>query len=187
MTQRRRISLYIGDVVSSREPRILCTVLGSCIAACLRDPVTRVGGMNHFTLPTPSGPNAGEEMARFGVNAMERLIGEIQKLGGERERLEAKIFGGGHVMDLPLSGESVAQRNVVFIQEFLQSERIPVVARDLGGTQARQIMFYSDTGSVLLKRLGNSRGQVGRAVERAWQTQPPAPAPTTMDVTWFGD
>ena len=62
-----------------------------------------------------------------------------------------------------------------------------MVARDLGGTQARQILFYSDTGSVLLKRLGRSGGLVGRAVEQAWQVQPPAPAPATMDVTWFGD
>src|SRR5687767_7179011 len=91
-----RFTIHIGGVHASREPILLDTVLGSCISACVYDPVAGIGGMNHFMLP--EGADADNPTsARYGVNAMELLISEIMKLGGTRKRFQAKIFGGGHV------------------------------------------------------------------------------------------
>jgi chemotaxis protein CheD len=149
----RQVSLFVGDVRASREPVVLKTLLGSCVSACLRDPLARIGGMNHFMLPTAGTGEPAANLSRFGLHAMERLIGEIQKLGGERGRLEAKVFGGGHVVELPGSADGVPERNIRFIREFLAAEGIPLVAEDLGGRSARQLLFHTDTGCVLLKRL----------------------------------
>lgn len=169
MTLGKQVSIQLGQVHASREPAIIRTVLGSCIAACLRDPVVRVGGMNHFMLPAPLNGDA-EDPARFGVHAMELLIGGIQKLGGERRRLEAKVFGGGHVLDVRVSAISVPQQNIEFITEFLAAEGITLVARDVGGCTARQVMFYTDTGKVLIKRLGR-QGLPPAMVERQHQVR----------------
>jgi chemotaxis protein CheD len=148
-------------------------VLGSCIGTCLRDPATRIGGMNHFMLPTPV--NGGEEPSRFGVHAMELLIGEIQKLGGERGRLEAKIFGGGSVLRVLASATSVARLNIGFITDFLEREGIPIVGSDVGGVEARQVLFRTDTGSALVRRLrGGARVQALTVQERRQAADAPA-------------
>jgi len=183
MSGRARLTLYIGDVVARRVPTILQTVLGSCIAACLRDPVSRVGGMNHFMLPEPGGREAGDP-ARFGIHAMERLVGEIQKLGGERSRLEAKVFGGGHVLDLPRGPQSVANQNIDFIRDFLRTEQIPLISHDLGGVQARYILFHTDSGSVFVKRLGQP---AAGAPILAREEKVSAPAPVYGAITLFDD
>jgi chemotaxis receptor (MCP) glutamine deamidase CheD len=147
------ITIHIGGVFASREPTVIKTVLGSCVAACLRDPVVRVGGMNHFMLPAPPNGDTEGDLSRFGVHAMELLIGTIQKLGGERARLRAKVFGGGHVLDIPESADGVPQQNIRFIQEFLRDEGIPLLAHDLGGRSARLVVFDTDSGGVRVKRL----------------------------------
>ena len=145
------VSIHIGGVFASAHPTLVRTVLGSCIAVCLRDPAARVGGMNHFMLPA----NAPEESvsARYGVHAMELLINEIMSLGGDRGRLEAKIFGGGHVLKIRESDGNVPQSNIRFAREFLSVENIPITARDLGGYAAREVYFFTETGRVLMKRL----------------------------------
>ena len=150
-----RMTIHIGGLRVSPQPLVLDTVLGSCIAACLFDPVTGVGGMNHFMLPEgidPGNPNS----ARYGVYAMEMLISEIMKQGGQRRRFQAKIFGGGHVLKIRESLDGVPQRNIEFVRRFLNTEQIPVVSEDLGGYQARRVLFHTHTGKVFLKRLGGN-------------------------------
>ena len=150
-----RMTIHIGGLRVSPQPLMLDTVLGSCIAACLFDPVTGVGGMNHFMLPEgidPGNPNS----TRYGVYAMEMLISEIMKQGGQRRRFQAKIFGGGHVLKIRESLDGVPQRNIEFVRRFLNTEQIPVVGEDLGGYQARRVLFHTHTGKVFLKRLGGN-------------------------------
>src|SRR5580658_1868975 len=89
-------SIHIGEIFASREPAVVRTVLGSCIAVCLRDPVAGVGGMNHFLLPY--GGHNELASARYGIHAMELLINDCMKVGADRAKLEAKVFGGGHVL-----------------------------------------------------------------------------------------
>jgi chemotaxis protein CheD len=185
MTHAREISIHVGGIYTSREPAVIKTVLGSCISACLRDPVARVGGMNHFMLPTPSNGDAGD-LARFGVHAMELLIGEIQKLGGERARLEAKAFGGGHVLDIAESADGVPQQNIRFIREFLAAEGIPLLSHDLGGRLARQVRFHTHSGKVLVKRL-TGRTMVTALTEREHQERAHRALHGYGDITLFDD
>jgi chemotaxis receptor (MCP) glutamine deamidase CheD len=156
VVQRPEVTIHIGQVYATREPAAIKTLLGSCIAVCLRDPVTGVGGMNHFMLPAPvngsSGGSAG--ISHYGIHAMDLLIGAMQKAGGDRRRLQAKLFGGGHVLRMMSTGASVPERNIQFIESFMQTERITVVSRDLGGFLPRRIEFRTDTGKVFVKRLG---------------------------------
>jgi chemotaxis protein CheD len=145
------VVIYIGGVFASRDGAIVKTLLGSCIATCLWDPRNGVGGMNHFMLPRPANGEAEGDLSRFGVHAMELLIGRIQRLGGDRRTLQAKLFGGGHV--LQMAGMSVPEQNIRFIRHFMANEGIPVVARDLGGTAARQVIFHTASGKALMRRL----------------------------------
>jgi chemotaxis protein CheD len=147
-----RVTINIGGVRASREPLVIDTVLGSCIAACLYDPVSGVGGMNHFMLPEGFDPD-NPVSTRYGVHAMELLITEIMKLGGHRRRFQAKVFGGGHVLKIRESLDGVPQRNIDFVRRFLTVEQIPIMNEDVGGYQARRVLFYSHTGKVFLKRL----------------------------------
>lgn len=136
----------------------ITTVLGSCVSTCLWDPHRRIGGMNHFMLPGDNG-NAGSPVAksaRFGVYAMELLINDMLKLGADRRRLVAKVFGGGRVLQ-GFGSLDVGARNCEFVLEFLQVESIPVVAQDLMDRYPRKIHFSPRSGRVLLKRLDSAR------------------------------
>lgn len=148
-----RVTIHIGGLRVSREPLVIDTVLGSCIAACLYDPVSGVGGMNHFMLPEGFDPD-NPASTRYGVHAMELLITEIMRLGGHRRRFQAKVFGGGHVLNIRESLDGVPQRNIDFVRRFLNVEQIPVLNEDVGGYQARRVLFHAHTGKVFLKRLG---------------------------------
>jgi len=149
-----RQSIHIGGVCASREPAIVRTVLGSCIAVCLRDPLTRIGGMNHFMLPDSL--DMERDSARYGVHAMELLINDCMKLGADRRRFEAKVFGGGHVLRIRETDNNVPQSNIRFAIDFLNTENIPIVAQDVGGYAAREIYFYTDSGRIQLRRLPTS-------------------------------
>lgn len=153
-----RMTINIGGLHASREPLVLDTVLGSCIAACLYDPVLGMGGMNHFMLPEGSDPG-DPTSTRYGVNAMELLISDLMKMGADRRRFQAKIFGGGHVLNIRESLDGVPQRNIDFVKRFLEVEHIPVVREDLGGYQPRRVLFQTHTGKVFLKYLGKTEAE----------------------------
>jgi chemotaxis protein CheD len=153
-----RVTIHIGGLHASREPLLLDTVLGSCIAACLYDPVFGVGGMNHFMLPDGADPD-NPTNARYGVNAMELLISSLMKLGADRRRFQAKIFGGGHVLNIRETLDGVPQRNIDFVRRFLATEQIPVIREDVGGYQPRRVLFHTHTGKVFLKYLGNNEAK----------------------------
>lgn len=161
-TDLTRVSIHIGGLRASPKPLLLDTVLGSCIAACLYDPVSNMGGMNHFMLPEGSDPG-DPTSTRYGVNAMELLISKLMKLGADRRRFQAKIFGGGHVLNIRESLDGVPQRNIDFVRRFLETEQIPVVREDLGGYQPRRVLFETHTGKVYLKYLGKTEAE--RAAE----------------------
>jgi chemotaxis protein CheD len=167
VTTEREVVLQIGGVLALREPTIIKTVVGSCIAVCIADPAAHVGGMNHFMLPAPNGRDDPHDRARFGVHAMDLLIGAMQKAGADRRRLVAKVFGGAHVLVLPESAGSVPERNIRFIEEFLAVERIPVASWDVGGHLPRRIHFHTATATAWVKRLGGGSVSRARAVERA--------------------
>jgi chemotaxis protein CheD len=138
------------------EDESITTVLGSCVSACIRDPVAAVGGMNHFMLPEegagddePRPANAGLA-TRYGSYAMESLINELMKRGARRERLEIKLFGGGRIL---ASLSDVGQRNIEFIREYLRAEGLIITAEDLGDIVPRKVAYNPRTGKARVKRL----------------------------------
>jgi chemotaxis receptor (MCP) glutamine deamidase CheD len=139
----RRIS--IGEIRASAEPQTIKTLLGSCVAVCLHDPVTRIGGMNHILLPAGTDR---DKSARFGVHAMELLINALQ-LGAQRASLVAKAFGGANVLAC-LRPPTVGDLNVRFVLDFLAAEGIPLLGQRLGGSQPVEVRFRTDTGQAFL-------------------------------------
>ena len=139
-------------VTTTGENLMLSTVLGSCVAACLRDPVTGVGGMNHFMLPEGDASSPASATMRYGSFAMEVLINELIKAGAARERLEAKVFGGGAVLSA-MQQMNIGERNGQFVLSYLKMEGIPVLAQDLGDIHARRINFFPQEGRVMVRRM----------------------------------
>jgi chemotaxis receptor (MCP) glutamine deamidase CheD len=160
----KEVSIHIGGVFASREPAVVRTVLGSCVSACLFDPLTNVGGMNHFMLP--EGEQDGDQPTRYGINAMEVLINEIMKKGGERRRLRAKVFGAGHVLNIQSVGLAVPMRNALFVKEFLATEKIPILSQRLGGVNPLQVHFFTHAGKALIRILGGRDEEIAGEEER---------------------
>jgi chemotaxis protein CheD len=156
-----------GYAVTGRPELAFTTLLGSCVAACICDPRAGIGGLNHFLLPDDGGGAAAggsaTHAARYGVHAMEMLIAEILKQGGERRRLRAKLFGGANMAATP-PARPVGEHNRIFALDFLRREGIPVTTADLGGTQARRIFFRPAANKVLMQVLdGASASRAGAA------------------------
>ena len=138
--------------VAAGEDIMISTVLGSCVAACIRDPRAGVGGMNHFMLPEGDGDSPSSATMRYGAFAMEVLINELLKAGAARERLEAKVFGGGAVLSA-MQQLNIGERNARFVLNYLNTEGIPVLAQDLGDVHARRIGYFPRDGRVMVRRL----------------------------------
>ncbi len=138
-----KVHLVQGEQhVTDRPETMVSTLLGSCVAACLRDPVRRVGGMNHFLLPGRTEGGGGDGLG-FGVHAMELLVNALLAAGAHRERLEAKLFGGAHVLE---SLADVGRQNSDFALAFLQTEGIRYLGGSLGGASARRVQFWPFSG-----------------------------------------
>lgn len=154
-----RVIIDPGESYVTKKNEIISTLLGSCVAACLYDPVNGVHGMNHFLLAQQhSAHNAallGSDGGRYGIHAMELLINKMLKQGAQRIYLKAKAFGGGDVLKLDhqsRGGQSIGAVNCEFIRTFLRTEHIPLVASDLGGRIGRNIFFLQDF-SVYVKNI----------------------------------
>jgi len=145
--------IFPGQYFVTDRDIVLVTVLGSCVAACIRDPATALGGMNHFLLPqTGSEGGPVSRSARYGSYAMELLINQLIRSGAQRRTMEAKVFGGGNVMP-GLRASGVGQSNARFIVDYLRKEGIAVAAQDLLDECARKIYYFPATGRVLVKKL----------------------------------
>ena len=161
-----------GEYYVTGRNMLLVTVLGSCVAACIRDPMTGLGGMNHFMLPD-SGDRSDvlSSSMRYGGYAMEVLVNQLVKLGANRARLEAKVFGGGAVI-AGMNSINVGERNTKFVMDFLQMERIPVVSKDVLEIYPRKVCFLPASGKAMVKRLASANTEAptsesGKALVRA--------------------
>ena len=162
-----------GEYYVTREHEIITTVLGSCISACIRDPLSGVGGMNHFMLPGDEnkcmGTWGGRDCleTRYGIAAMETLINDILKQGGRKDRLELKLFGGGRVLAMDVS--NVGERNIDFARQFAHAEGYEVLSEDTGGPHPRKVIFFPKTGKVMIRRLRSLQNRVVADQERCYK------------------
>lgn len=170
----KRLTVIQGEwKVGDAPDMVMTTVLGSCVAACVRDPVAGIGGMNHFLLPDGA---AGGGAERYGVHLMELLLNGLLKAGAQRDRLEAKLFGGCAFM----SGRyAVGARNVAFAEGFLRDEGIKYLGGSVGGDKGRRVEYWPATGRAR---------QLFLKAEATPPPEPPkpvAPAPSVGDVELF--
>lgn len=147
--------LLPGEFYVTVERETIVTVLGSCVSACVRDPVFGIGGMNHFMLPLSRGTGSWEAngvgaSTRYGSHAMERLINEILKHGGSRRNLELKLTGGGRIL---AQMTDIGRQNISFIEEYVRTEGLKVLSRDLGDIYPRKVYYTPATGRMLVKKL----------------------------------
>ncbi|MGB0658808.1 MAG: chemotaxis protein CheD [Mangrovicoccus sp.] len=158
-----------GEYAVGGDPEeIITTLLGSCVAVCLHDPVAQVGGMNHILLPEETGQAANG--ASFGVNAMELLINSLIKYGGNRNRFVSKVFGGAQMVK---GLSTIGRRNCEFVESFLRDEGIQNIGGSTGGDAGRRVQFWPHSGKVRQKFITD------HVVER------PTPKPKLSDVELF--
>jgi len=173
-----RINIMQGETKVSDDPNaVLTTVLGSCISACLYDPVAKVGGLNHFLLAEPgSGDTDVSSLQRYGVYAMEVLINAMMAMGATRSNLKARIYGGASLRD---GFRDIGATNALFARRFLRDERIALVGEDVGGHGARRVEFRPTLG------LARCRVASDRPVERLRLPLVPVPVAAVGDVEFF--
>ncbi|SFB84808.1 chemotaxis protein CheD [Marinospirillum celere] len=151
--EMQAVKLLPGEYYVTGQDKLLVTVLGSCVAACIHDPVKGIGGINHFMLPVDG---REEELInssiRYGSHALEVLLNQLYKLGAQKESLQAKVFGGGDVLMAPESHQ-IGERNAEFLLDYLNAEQIPVVSKSLLGPWPQKIYFFPASGRVLVKKL----------------------------------
>lgn len=164
------VKIFSGDwYVSTQGNEMLATILGSCVSACIRDPVAQVGGMNHFLLPGDENTdNRISDSARYGVFAMESLINGILKVGGRKDRFEVKVFGGGNVIN---NSARIGSKNAKFIRDFLREEGYRIASEDLEGDHPRRLHYFPDTGKVMMRLLKRKEDMVVVEEEARYKKQ----------------
>jgi len=165
------VKILPGEYFVHDEDMLIMTTLGSCIAACLYDRNAKVGGMNHFMLPDGVG-----DSGRYGSYAMELLINEMMKRGATRMTMEAKVFGGGQVVS-GMTTMNVGERNTNFVMDYLKTERIPVVSKDVLDVYPRKVCYLPGSGKAMVKRLAPTNTDALLAQDRA-AAQKAVPAST---------
>jgi chemotaxis protein CheD len=144
--------LYPSSLFVSREPYMVKTILGSCVAICLWDKRLKIGGINHYMLPNWNGNDLASP--KYGNIAIDKLVERLFALGSKKEDLVAKIFGGGEMLETGKSSVTlIGERNIRVARLMLEEKKIPVVASSTGGRKGRKILFFTDTGEVRHKFL----------------------------------
>jgi len=176
------VKVLPGEFFVHNEDILVMTTLGSCIAACLWDRDRRIGGMNHFLLPD-GGSGGGADAGRYGSYAMDLLIGELVKRGATRSSMEAKVFGGGAVVS-GMNSINVGERNTTFVMDYLRTERIAVVSKDVMDIFPRKVCFLPASGKAMVKRLASANTEALLAQERnaAQRAAPTASSGGSVDL-----
>lgn len=175
----KRVHIIQGEYKVISDPDVvMTTILGSCVAACLRDPVAGLGGMNHFLLPG-TGNVTGGDATRYGVHLMEPPDQRPPEAGSAARPVEAKVFGGAKTI---ASFSNVGEQNAIFAMQFLKDEGIPVISSSTGGEHGRKIEFWPVSGRARQHPLSGAETQKTVALE----TRPvPAPKPVANDIEFF--
>ena len=174
--KRHTVKLLPGEYHTTKGKELLVTVLGSCVSACIRDTKSGIGGMNHFLLPEQNNRHQNTTWAeayessetRYGDLAMEILINDIIKRGGERQYFEAKIFGGAQMFE---SSMEIGKRNIEFVSDYLKYESIRITSNDVGGIYGRKIYYIPQTGDIFLKRIINIKNKTIEKREKKYLQQ----------------
>ena len=150
--------LYPAALFASKDPHRINTILGSCVAVCLWDPMLKIGGINHYMLPLWNGQ--GLASPKYGNIAIEKLLEKMKSFGSNQRNLKAKVFGGGEVIETNISQFHIGERNIQIAFEMLDEYKIPVLGKSVGGKQGRKIQFDTFTGEVKQKLIQRTEGNL---------------------------
>jgi len=146
MDENQHHFLYPSNLFASKTQYRVGTILGSCVAVCLYDPILKVGGINHYMLPLWNGQ--GLASPKYGNIAIEKLLEKMYIMGSQKINIKAKVFGGGEVIETTIKQFNIGERNIQLAFEMLDELKIPVIAKSVGGKQGRKIEFNTNTGEV---------------------------------------
>lgn len=141
--------LYPANLFAPSEDYMINTLLGSCVAVCLYDPINKKGGVNHFMLPLWNGD--GLASPKYGNIAIEKLLEALLKVGAQKQHIIAKVFGGGEVIESNHHYFNIGKRNIELAHSMLNDLRIPIKGESTGGKFGRKIQFNTLTGAVKMK------------------------------------
>jgi chemotaxis protein CheD len=151
-TQRTSYYLHPGQIFVSTESHAVTTILGSCVSVCLWDPISEIGGINHFLLPFDGGDAQGS--GRFGNLAMRELVEKLLAIGAGQDRLQAKLFGGACVLEAFRNRPNhLGGQNVEVARRMLAALNVPIIGEDVEGQNGRKLIYHTDTGSAWIKLL----------------------------------
>lgn len=160
-----RIARHInpgGWAIETERP--IATLLGSCVAVCLFDPKLKIGGMNHFLLPSRTGgANTDTDVILNGDYSMEVLVNGLLNKGARKDRLVAKAFGGGTIVTSIRM--AIGERNSEFAREWLTREGIPLLASDFNGPWSRKVVFVPASGEAFCRRIVNTQSAVSEVTK----------------------
>lgn len=141
--------LYPAAIFANRKPHMVDTILGSCVAVCLYDPVKKIGCINHFMLPFWNG--IGLASPKYGNIAIDKIITKMLEMGSDKKHIQAKIFGGGEVVETSNNMFKIGERNIEVAIKMLKEHKINITGKSVGGKNGRKIRFNTETGVVLMK------------------------------------
>ena len=144
--------IHVGEIFVGAKPTEISTVLGSCVAVCIYDKVEKIGGMNHYLVPLWN--ENGLQSPKYGNISIPRLIENMINLGCQKHNLEAKVFGGGNVIEVSQEDMMIGRKNILIAKELLREYNIKVTAQDVGGSRGRKILMRTDTGKIFLRYTG---------------------------------
>ncbi len=149
--------LFPSNLYASAEETNILTILGSCVAVCIWDPITRIGGMNHFMLPLWNGN--GLASPKYGNIAIKKLIEKLENMGVKKSNMQAKVFGGGEVLETSSNNFIIGKRNISIAYEMLEEYKIPIMSANTNGKLGRKIIFNTRTGKVKLHYINQTYGK----------------------------
>ena len=147
--------LYPAAIFADKEPHMVDTILGSCVAVCLYDPVKSIGCINHYMLPFWNG--TGLASPKYGNIAIQKILDKMIEFGSKSSNIQAKIFGGGEIVKTKDNIFKIGERNIEIAIKILKENKIKIAGQSVGGKQGRKIRFNTETGVVLMKLIKNSR------------------------------
>ena len=157
--------------LTDRPEQVLSTLLGSCVAACMRDHELGIGGMNHFLLPG-NDPNSSQNV-KYGAHSMEQLVNALLRRGAKRDRIEVQLFGGANIVK---GLTRIGDANADFARQFVRDEGFRLTGSDLGGTFGRKVKFFPSTGRAEVEPINSMPPEA-----------PPKPKPKPVGAVQSGD
>jgi chemotaxis protein CheD len=161
----KRIILNIGEFAVSKEPAVLETILGSCVAVCLWDSVNSIGGLNHYLLPREQAGAAKSTV--YGATSIDAMVEEIIGIGADADNLQAQIFGGGSVIEALDDIFNIGMENVRIAREKMFEYGISIVGEHVRGRHGIRVVFKTNTGEVVTRPLGEQSGGISKAENAA--------------------